>query len=461
MSESGAFSDYIDGVGRCIPINKFCKAILTDPKVLSLYLFGPCLHINISVQLQISKIIYEVHHTIEEDFMSDSRNMSRRDLLKHGGLAAAGMALLPSHVLAQLARLAQDEAAVAWSDDWSPPRNPERPLLHWDELDSWITPVDQFFKASHYPEPEIDMSTYNLEITGAVKKTLSYTLDDIKAMPSKNVDFTLECSGNRGFPVFRGGVYNAKWTGVPLAELLNKSGVLDSGIEVVFFGHDEGEEVMRPRGRPEVTIKQNFARVLTPEQAMHPDVLVCHSVNDQPLPPGHGYPLRLIVPGWYGISQVKWLKRIEVRTVRYMGRFISRDYVTLREELHNGETVWRQTSVGKGQINSVPARVTRVGPTYRIYGAAWGVPIKDVQVRIDDGTWQTAEIIQGKDSPYAWKFWRLDWDRPPSGEHTITSRAVSTGGTVQPAPNDPYLTRKHTYWEANGQVTRKVRTVSG
>jgi hypothetical protein len=144
-----------------------------------------------------------------------------------------------------------------------------------------------------------------------------------------------------------------------------------------------------------------------------------------------------------------------------MGRFISRDYVTLREETHNGETIWRQTSVGKGRINSTPARVTRVGPTYRIYGAAWGVPLKEVQVRIDDGAWQTAEIVQGQDAKYSWKFWRLDWDRPPSGEHTITSRAISASGTVQPTPNDPYLKRKHTYWENNGQVTRTVQTVSG
>jgi len=393
--------------------------------------------------------------------MSGSRKISRRDILIHGGITAAGLAILPSHVLAQLARLGQDETPVAWSDDLSRPLNPDFPLLQWDELDSWITPANQTLKTDHYPDPEIDMSTYKLEITGAVRNSLSYTLDDIKAMPKKDIAFTLECSGNRGIRGFRGGVYNAKWTGTPLADILQKAGMLDSGIEVVFFGHDEGEEVMRPLRGKEVTVKQNFARSLTIDQAMDPDILIAYNVNDQTLPPGHGYPLRLIVPGWYGISQVKWLKRIEVRTSRYMGRFISRDYVTLREELHNGETVWRQVSVGKGRINSTPARVTRVGPTYRIYGAAWGVPIKEVQVRIDDGAWQTAEIIQGRDAKYAWKFWRLDWDRPSSGEHTITSRAISASGTVQPAPDDPFLKRKHTYWEANGQVTRKIQTVSG
>ena len=393
--------------------------------------------------------------------MSESRKISRRDLLIHGGITAAGLSLLPGHVLAQLARLAQDETPIDWSDDLTGPVNSDFPVLQWDNLDAWITPSDQIFKAGHYPEPEIDMSTYNLQITGAVKNSLTFTLDDIKAMPSKDIEFTLECSGNRGVRGFRGGVYNAKWTGTPLVDILKKAGMLESGIEVVFFGHDEGEEVITPRRSKEITMKQNFARSLTIDQSMDPDILIAYHVNGEPLAPGYGFPLRLIVPGWYGISQVKWLKRIEVRTSRYMGRFISRDYVTLREESHNGETVWRQTSVGKGRLNSTPARITRVGPTYRIYGAAWGVPIKDVQVRIDDGAWQTAEIIQGRDAKYSWKFWRLDWDRPTSGEHTITSRAVSEAGTVQPAPDDPYLLKKKTYWEANGQVTRKVRTVSG
>ena len=393
--------------------------------------------------------------------MSDARKISRRDLLIHGGITVAGFVLLPSHVLAQLARLAQDETAVAWTDGLGPPADSERVSLDWNGLDSWITPVEQFFDASHYQKPDIDMSSYKLEITGAVRKALSFTLDDVKVMPKKDIEFTLECSGNRAGGPPGGAMYNAKWTGTPLALILERAGMLDSGIEVVFFGHDEGEEVMRPLRGKEVTVKQNFARSLTIDQAMGPDILLCYNVNDQPLPPAHGYPLRVIIPWWYGISQVKWLKRIEVRTSRYMGRFISRDYVTLREETHNGEPVWRQTSVGKGRINSTPARVTRVGPTYRIYGAAWGVLLKEVQVRIDDGAWQTAEIIQGHDAKYSWKFWRLDWDRPSSGEHTITSRAISASGTVQPTPNDPYLKRKHTYWENNGQVTRTVQTVSG
>ena len=389
--------------------------------------------------------------------MAGKVNLSRRDILIKGGLAAASMALLPSHVLAQLVRLGLDETPVDWIDDFGPQPNPDFVLLDWNGLESWITPVDQFFSASHYPEPVVDAKSYNLEVTGAVKQQLSIGLDEIKSMPSKTIDFTLECSGNRGVPVFRGGVYNARWTGPPRAPILARAGIWDNGIEVVFFGDDEGEERLRPRRSEPLTMKQNFARSLTIKQAMDPDILLCYEVNGQPLPQKHGFPLRLIVPGWYGISQVKWLKRIEVRKTRYMGRFISRDYVTIREETHKGTTVWRQESVGRGRINSVTARVTRVGPLHRIYGAAWGEPLRAVQVRIDDGPWQNAEIIEGRDAEHAWKFWRMDWDRPSPGKHTITSRGVTMAGTIQPALDDPYLAGKHTYWESNGQVTRTVQ----
>src|SRR6202022_2720554 len=106
----------------------------------------------------------------------------------------------------------------------------------------------------------------------------------------------------------------------------------------------------------------------------------------------HGFPLRLIAPGWYGIANVKWLKRIEVRDTRFMGRFMARDYVTIREEQRGGETVWAETSVGRALLNSVPAKVTRKDGDYRIVGAAWGAPIARVEVQIDSGSWVLATI---------------------------------------------------------------------
>jgi hypothetical protein len=153
---------------------------------------------------------------------------------------------------------------------------------------------------------------------------------------------------------------------------------------------------------------------------------------------------------------VKWLKRIEIRDRRFMGRFMARDYVTIREEDRNGEAVWTETSVGPARLKSAPARVTRLGNDHRIIGAAWGAPVARVEVKVDSGSWTPAVIDGGEQAEFAWKFWSLDWPRPSAGEHTITSRAIGTNGQIQPAMDDPFIARKRTYWEANGQISRKV-----
>jgi hypothetical protein len=154
---------------------------------------------------------------------------------------------------------------------------------------------------------------------------------------------------------------------------------------------------------------------------------------------------------------VKWLKRIEVRDTRYMGRWMARDYVTLREEERNGETVWTETSVGRVLLKSAPAKVTRKDGQYRILGAAWGTPIQRVEVQIDGGPWMPATIDRREEAEFAWKIWSLEWEKPTPGEHTITSRAIDTAGNIQPAMDDPRIAKKRTYWESNGQVTRRVR----
>jgi DMSO/TMAO reductase YedYZ molybdopterin-dependent catalytic subunit len=261
----------------------------------------------------------------------------------------------------------------------------------------------------------------------------------------------MECSGNTGLPFFTGGVGNATWTGTPLASLLEEVSVLDEGIEVVFWGADAGEQV-----RGELTITEQFARSMSLADAMNPENLLVYEMNGEPLQPIHGYPLRLIAPGWYGVANVKWLTRIEVRDSRFQGHFIARDYVTMREETHGDNTVWTFTSVSKDRLKSVPAKVTKHGDQYQIMGAAWGAPIDGVEVRIDDGEWQPATLTTGEGEAFAWTFWTLDWSAPSSGEHTITSRATSTSGDVQPAPDDPFLAGKATYWESNGQVTRRI-----
>jgi DMSO/TMAO reductase YedYZ molybdopterin-dependent catalytic subunit len=379
---------------------------------------------------------------------------SRRDFVGQSGAALGALSLINTPFLARAFPSRAGEEVLPWLDQ--PAENPApdavRNLLRWQELDSWITPNDEFFAINHYNWPVIDEQGWTLEVGGQIARPLAFTLGELRARPRREVVFTLECSGNHGFPWFIGGIGTARWAGTPLAPLLEEAGVLDDGREVVFFGTDEGEEEVG-----EIKTVQNFGRSMSLDDAMSPDNLLCYEMNGAPLPEANGFPLRLIAPGWFGIANVKWLKRIEVRSSRYMGRFMAQDYVTLREEQQDGETVWLQTSVGRALLKSVPAKVTRSDGRHRIIGAAWGAPVERVEVRIDDGPWQTATIDQSEEAEFAWKMWSLDWPDAAPGEHSIASRAIDAAGNVQPAPDDPVIAGKHTYWESNGQVTRRVR----
>ena len=378
---------------------------------------------------------------------------SRRAFVQ-GGAAFGGLTLMNAPFLAQAFPSRKGEEVVPWLDQ--PAANPipdeVRNLLQWQEFDSWLTPNDEFFAIGHYNWPVIEADAWTLEVSGLVRRPRTFTLSDLAGRPRREVVFTLECSGNHGHPWFIGGIGTARWAGTPLAPILDEAGVLDDGIEVVFFGSDAGEEVVR-----EITMEQNFARSMSLADAMSPDNLLCYEMNGAPLPQANGFPLRLIAPGWYGIANIKWLQRIEVRPSRYMGRFMARDYVTIREEQRNGETAWVESSVGRSLLKSVPAKVTRSNGQYQVVGAAWGAPIAGVEVRIDGGLWRPATIDRSEEAEFAWKVWSLDWADASPGEHAITSRAIDTAGNVQPATDDPVIANKHTYWESNGQVTRRVR----
>jgi DMSO/TMAO reductase YedYZ molybdopterin-dependent catalytic subunit len=224
---------------------------------------------------------------------------------------------------------------------------------------------------------------------------------------------------------------------------------------------------------------EKFARSMSVAEAMDPRNLLCYEMNGVDLPREHGAPVRLIAPGWYGVANVKWLERIEVRDGRFAGRFMARDYVTVRREgRENGENVYTFTTVSRDRLKSAPARVTRIDQSYFITGAAWGAPIAGVDVSIDRGPWMPARLVdqlpaQGRSrrrSEFAWSFWTFEWGAPPAKEYSITSRAFDINGNVQPAPvdlahidpkappttDDLVLASKLTYWESNGQITRRV-----
>ncbi|MEP6608742.1 MAG: sulfite oxidase [Burkholderiaceae bacterium] len=383
----------------------------------------------------------------------NQRETTRRELLQ-GSAALTGLALFHVPWLAQAFPSRPGEEVIPWLDQ--PGANPSggvaENLRPWEELTSFITPNDKFFRVSHYDKPVIDEKNWNLEVTGLVKKPMTLTLPAIKARPRQEVVYTIECGGNHGFPWFTNGIGTAKWGGTPLAPLLKQAGVLDRGGEVVFWGADAGVEEIR-----QMKIPQHFARSMSLADAMSPNNLLCYQMNGAALPQPHGAPVRLIAPGWYGIANVKWLNRIEIRDTRFMGRFMARDYVTIREEQRNGETENVETSVGRTLLKSAPGRVTRKDGQYRIVGAAWGAPIGRVEVKVDGGPWRPAAIDRSEQGRFAWTLWSVDWPNAAPGEHTITSRAIDTQSNVQPAMDDPRIVKKKTYWESNGQVARRVR----
>lgn len=331
-----------------------------------------------------------------------------------------------------------------------------RAMVKWAELKDWMTPPGDFFAVNHYGPAKVDAAKWKLEIAGLVRKTKTFSLEEIKARRSKEIIATLECSGNGSAGTFMGAVGNTRWRGVPLNSLLRECGIQPNGIEVVFYGADEKTEKIKDHDYP-----QHFGRSLAIEDALQDKILLAYEMDGKPLAPEHGFPLRLIVPGWYGIAWVKWLSRIEVLDRRFMGRFMARDYVTIRgEEEEGGEILWRETSVTRLNVKSIVARVLqRPNRNLSIMAAAWsdGTPLKTVELKIDDGKWIPMRRVNTQQAKYAWSFWGYEWENPAAGEHTLVSRGTDEQGRVQPSADDPAIKLKKTYYEANQQVVRSIK----
>lgn len=382
--------------------------------------------------------------------MMKTQALNRRDMIK-ASVATAALAF--AHYPLSLFGGPEMDAGVL-----IPFLNPQpdvRRQTRWAELTNWFTKSDDLYVVSHYNTPLLKAEAHTLEITGLVKKPLTLTLNEIKKRKPRTVTATLECGGNSNGPGFMGAVGNVKWTGCSLADLLAECAPLKRGIEVVFFGADQRTEKIRDSDYP-----QNFARSLHITDAMRGDLLICYEMNGQPLMKEHGFPLRLVVPGWFGIAWVKWLNRIEVLDRRYMSKYMASEYVTLRGEERAEKTIWRLTSVAQMDVKSIIARAVKLTDgTIRLSGAAWGdgTPLRLVEVKIDDGPWQQARIDRTPKEKYTWRFFTFDWKNPSSGEHVIVSRATDEEGRVQPSAEDPTIKMKKTYWEANQQWPRKIR----
>lgn len=318
------------------------------------------------------------------------------------------------------------------------PVNLEMPFA---ALGSFITPVESFYVRCHHPIPQLDPGTWRLEIEGDVENPYSLAHAELAAMETRTLIATMECAGNgraflepqRNGAQWEGGaVGTAEWTGVPLSAVLARAGVRSTAREVILIGADLGEIKEPPRPEGEI----HYSRSLPLAKAMD-DVLLVLRMNGQPLEPSHGFPLRAIVPGWYGMAAVKWLTRIVVSSELYHGYYQTIDYA-FWERGSASPTLLPITEMRvKAQIarpgfaEAVPA-----GHPYRVHGAAWtssGAEIVRVEVSTDAGaTWDDAQLL-GDPVPNAWHLWEYAWAVPARpGNTVLMARGTDSQGRTQP-----------------------------
>ncbi|HTW64533.1 MAG TPA: molybdopterin-dependent oxidoreductase [Bryobacteraceae bacterium] len=385
--------------------------------------------------------------------------ISRRETL---GLAAAGLlAFLPDWAIPALAADDTDVPFTDYPANYKVNGNPNagNRFLDIRKIDGHITPNDQFFFIQHYNRPEIDAASYSLKFTGMVNKPAQFTLADLKAMKSTELVNGYECSGNSS-RFFDGLSSCGRFTGVPLSHVLKHVGVGPKAREVVFFGTDRKKENIVFR-QDTFKLEQQFGRSITLENALKPEPLLAYALNGQPLTRDQGFPVRLIMPGWYGVCNVKWLSEIHLQQDRYLGNFQARWYRDLRGVGGTGAdddpaTQWVETEVTRMRLKSVIARVRKTSSGYQVFGFVLndGTPLKSVEVSVDGGGWQSAALDKSN-TRYGWKLFTFAWNNPTPGEHTLVSRATDTEGTVQPTQAE--LSRKKTFLEDNAQFPRKIR----
>ncbi len=381
-------------------------------------------------------------------------NPDRRALLKgalNTGIVTLGALSVPHWMMPALAQGEVDVPFTDVPDTFNP--QPVRPgAMHFQDtrrIDSFFTDNDDFYVIQHYGQPEIDSAGYQLQVTGLVQRELKLSLAQLRERPAVEIDAGFECGGNSG-RLFHGLIGNARWRGVSLRDLLEEAGIRPEGKEVVFFGADIGEEEIRGRKVPKA-----FARSMSVEDAMSEHNMLAFEMNGEPLPHYHGKPLRLLAPGWYGVANVKWLSQIHVQDTRYMGRFMGRDYVTLKREMVGGNERWVENSVAKMNLKSAIVRVTRAGDVHTLRGFVLndGTPLRSVEVSIDNGPWQQA-TIDPQASQFSWKLFSFEWRDAQPGEHTVVSRVTDSNGLVQGRAED--LPERVSYWEEFGQFPRRV-----
>src|SRR5438132_10088564 len=322
------------------------------------------------------------------------------------------------------------------------PKNLEAPFYR---LDSYLTPTELFYIRSHFPTPKLDRASYQLRIDGAVRSPLGLSYEELRNMPSETRVATLECAGNsrvflvpqvQGAQWELGAVSNAEWTGVPLRALLERAGLAEDACEIVLEGADRGT----PKEEPMPPIPISYAWSLPRTKALRSEVLIAYQMNGRELPRDHGFPVRAIVPGHYGMASVKWLTGIQAVREPFHGYWQTSDYAYSASM--DGKPVRRQS--GEMKLKSEIAR-PRVYETlapnrsYTVSGAAWAgeTDVTEIAVSTDGGqTWGEAEFLDPV-RRHAWRRWKFDWLTPKEpGQYTLLARAKDASGLLQPDKHD-------------------------
>lgn len=313
-------------------------------------------------------------------------------------------------------------------------RNHALPL---EALRHAVTPVGLHYLLIHFDIPLVDEQTWRLELDGLVDRPLTLALEDLRARPARTLAVTLECAGNGralltprapNQPWLLEAVGTAEWTGTPLAPLLEEAGLRPGGAEVVFTGLDRGVQG---------DVEHVYARSLPLAETRRDEVLLAYEINGQPLPPQHGFPLRLIVPGWYGMTHVKWLRSITVVGEAFGGWQQAVAYRIRASEDDPGTPVTRILPRALIVPPGIPdfltrKRFMRTGPCL-VEGRAWsgGGPIERVEVSVDGGRCWVDAALDEPVSEFAWRGWSTRWDASP-GDYELACRATDAAGQTQP-----------------------------
>ena len=350
-------------------------------------------------------------------------------------------------------RVAAPDEAVSLEELQLAARNHGLPLetLRYD-----VTPTGLHYLLTHYDIPAIDQPSWRLTVGGHTERTLTLDLDTLRSMPRRTVRVTLECAGNGrarllprpvSQPWLVEAVGTADWTGTPLAEVLDQAGIRGGAVDVAFTGADHGIE----RG-----VEQDYARGLSLADALGPDVLLVDEMNGQPLPPQHGAPVRLLVPGWYGMTQVKWLRQISVLDHAFDGYQNATAYRLIRGDDEPDEPVTRIEPRALMVPPGFPDFMSRVrvvdSGLQVLAGRAWSgwAPIAAVEVSTDSGrSWQPADLGPSA-GRWSWRGWTFAWDATTPGERELCCRAIDDSGRAQPIDQP---------WNRQGMANNMIQRV--